>query len=67
MSYLFTTLPLLLTTLKKKPFENTVGKGENASKQHFLHFPQCFVTLSKTEINILATLEMSSVNALNLV
>ena len=22
--------------------ENTVGKGENAGKQHFLLFPQCF-------------------------
>ena len=22
--------------------ENTVGKGENAGYQHFLHFPQCF-------------------------
>ena len=25
-----------------KPFENTVGKGENAGNQHFLLFPQCF-------------------------
>ena len=23
-------------TLKKKPFENIVGKGENAGNQHFL-------------------------------
>ena len=22
--------------------ENTVGKGENAGYQHFLHFPRCF-------------------------
>ena len=36
--------------------ENTVGKGENASRQHFLIFPQCFpkpsslglLTLSQT-------------------
>ena len=26
----FTTLSRLLTTPKKKPFENIVGKGENA-------------------------------------
>ena len=32
-----------LTTLKKKAQENTVGKGENAGKQHFLLFPQCFL------------------------
>ena len=25
------------------PFENIVGKGENASDQHFLLFPQCFL------------------------
>ena len=27
----------------KKPFENIVGKGENAGNQHFLLFPQCFL------------------------
>ena len=28
---------------KKKPFENIVGKGENAGlDQHFILFPQCF-------------------------
>ena len=40
----------LLTTLRKKAFENkafenVVGKGENAGKQHFLLFPQCFFFL----------------------
>ena len=25
--------------LRKKPFENIVGKGENAGNQHFLLFP----------------------------
>ena len=29
-------------TLGKKPFENIVGKGENAGNQHFLLFLQCF-------------------------
>ena len=40
---LFTTQSPLLTTLGKKPVENIVGKGENAGKQHFLLFPQCFL------------------------
>ena len=48
--------------LRKKPFENIVRKGENACKQHFLLFLQCFTTIRKTEIIIL-----SSTNALNLV
>ena len=34
--------PRNLTTLRKKPFENIVGKGEDAGKQHFLLFPKCF-------------------------
>ena len=29
---------------RKKPFENIVGKGENAVKQHFLLFPTMFST-----------------------
>ena len=41
----------LLMTLRKKPFENVVGKGENAGvgkgenagNQHFLLFPQCLL------------------------
>ena len=31
------------TTLKKKAFENTEEKGENAGNQYFLLFPQCFL------------------------
>ena len=30
-------------TLGKKPFEIIVRKGENASNQHFLDYPQCFL------------------------
>ena len=30
--------------------ENFVGKGENASYQHFLLFPQCFQKLSFPEV-----------------
>ena len=41
-------------TLKKKPFENIVGK-EDAGNQHFLHIPTMFSTLSKTIFNFLGT------------
>ena len=34
-----TTQSRLLMTLDKKPFENIVGKGENAGNQHFLLVP----------------------------
>ena len=37
----------LVMTLKKKAFENIVRKGENAGNQHFLLFPQCFLSFSK--------------------
>ena len=30
-------------TLKKEPYENIVGKEENAGNQHSLLFPQCFL------------------------
>ena len=40
---LFTTQSQILMTLRKRPFENIVGKGENAAKQHFILFPQCFL------------------------
>ena len=46
-SYLFTTQFRLLMTLKKKPFETIVGKGENAGNQHFLLFQQYFLPISK--------------------
>ena len=32
--------------LRSKPFENIVGKGQNASNQYFLLFPQCFLSFS---------------------
>ena len=51
----------------RKPFENIVGKGENTGNQHFLIFSTMFSTLSKREIGILATLNLSSANAFNLV
>ena len=56
-----------MTSCEKKPFENNMGKGENAGNQHFLLFPQCF-TLPKTKFNFSATLNfvLSSANAFNL-
>ena len=38
---LYHTIPTL--TLRKKTFENIVGKEENAVNQHFLLFPLCFL------------------------
>ena len=39
---LFPTQSWLFMALYKKPFENIVGKGENAGNQHFLLSQQCF-------------------------
>ena len=36
-----------LTTFEKTTFENIAGKGENACHQHFLLFPQCFLSVPK--------------------
>ena len=57
----FTTQSRLLTTLKKKPFANIVGKGENAGNQHFLLFPQFFFTQRQK----LLFYYLSSASALN--
>ena len=43
----FTALCRLVTSLAKKPFENVVGKGENAGTQHFFLFPQRFLCYSR--------------------
>ena len=32
------------TILRKKALKNNEGKGENAGNQHFLLFPQCFLS-----------------------
>ena len=42
-----TTQSQILMTLKRKPFENIEGKGENAGNQHFLLFPQCFLPIPR--------------------
>ena len=44
---LFNSQSRLLMTLRKKHFENIVGKGENAGNQHFLLFLQFFLPISK--------------------
>ena len=63
--FLFTTQSELLTTLKKKPFENIVGKGENADDQHFLPFAQCFLTIPKIipvfKLHLFCRLQMPSI------
>ena len=51
---MFTSQSRFLTTLYVKTFENIVGKGENADKQHFLLFPTMFSIPQKIEIIILA-------------
>ena len=53
-------------TLKKKPFENIVGKGENAGNQHFLLFLQCFLPIPKTIFVFKLNFILSSANAFNL-
>ena len=50
-------------TLKKKHFENIVGKGENAGNQNFILFPQCF---PKTNFKFSVTLFLCSAYAFNL-
>ena len=48
-----------------KPFENIVGKGENAGNQHFLLFPQCFLPCqrqkSSFELRLFCRLQMLSI------
>ena len=41
---LFQSMPWFLKYLQYTSFENTVGKGEIARKEQFLHFPTVFST-----------------------
>ena len=63
-----TTQSGLLMTLRKRPFENIVAKGENAGNQHFLLFPQCFLTIPKriSDFKLHVQCILSSANAFNL-
>ena len=65
-AYLFSTQSQLLMTMKKKPFENIVGKEENAGNQHFLLFLQCSLFYPEKKIAIWFTFNLSSANALNM-
>ena len=49
----------------KKTFENIVGKEEKAGNQHFLLFPQCFLSY-ETTLMCWVTFDMSSANAFSL-
>ena len=62
---LLPTKPRILTTLKRKAFENIVGKGENAGNQYSLLFPQCFLPYEREKS--LFQQHSSLVNAFNLV
>ena len=55
-----------LTTLGKKPSENIVGKGENAGNQHFLLFPQRFLSCERRTAPLEPRLLLLSANALDL-
>ena len=62
----FTTLSQLLMALERKPFENIVGKGENADNQHFLVFQQCYLPFPKQISIFWSHLFLLSANAFNL-
>ena len=63
--YLYHTIPTFNTSVKK-PFENIVGKGENAGNQHFLLFPQCFLPFLLQNSFFKSHLILLSANAFNL-
>ena len=46
----------------KSFFGNLVGKGENASNWHFLHFPDILSEISPLQQNITDNLQMISIN-----
>ena len=55
-----------LTNLYIKPFENIVGKEENAGKPAFSSFPTMFSSLPNTNFQFSVTFILSSANAFNL-
>ena len=48
------------------PFENIVGKGENADDQHFFAFPTMFFSLPNINFKCSLPLILSSANSFNL-
>ena len=63
---LFTTQSQLLMTLTNRPFENIVGKGENAGYQQMLVTHNVFCPSQKKYLIFLSLLFLSSANAFNL-
>ena len=57
----------VLETLRKKTLENIMGKGENGGYQHFLLFPQCFLSCKSQIPQLKVTFIVSSANPLSLV
>ena len=51
--------------LQYKSFENSVGKGENAGTEQFLHFP-VFSTLSESFQSFSSIIKLLSANSLSL-
>ena len=47
---LYHTIPTFNDS-ENKPFENMMGKGENAGNQHFLLFPQCFIPYQSQKLS----------------
>ena len=47
------------------PFENTLIKEENVGNQHFLLFPQCFLSYIEQILSFGYLLFLKSANALN--
>ena len=52
--------------LKKKPFENIVGKGENAGNQHFLLFPVFYPSQKKFQFSVKFNLSLNLDQSKNL-
>ena len=55
-----------MTNLRKRPFKNIVGKGENAGNQHFVLFPKIFSSHPKINFNFSIAFNLSSAIAFNL-
>ena len=58
---------MVFTTMRNRPFENIVGKGENAGIQQFLLFPQYFLPYLRQKLLFTEHENSSSANAFNLV
>ena len=52
--------------VRESPFENIVGKGDDAGNQQFLLFPQGFLPFPDQTSIFSVTFVLSSVNAFNL-